>query len=229
MYSNTQLVIFDADGTIIDAFHAIEMTFAHHGLEIGPLARFQKRHHLFKYLGGIKELPRNLRSQFGRWHKNKLITTLTEIYREEAMIFTGLDHLICDLIHCDGLRIGFVTRNITHEPLTTLSYLFKRHNIDIEQLDFFLHLPLKNNKLDYFRQLREQFVINPAWGYACGDEAKDYHAAIGIGLHPLMVSYGFESFDRLQSKHHIPAEVISKTPDELKQRILHTLRLTTAE
>ena len=61
MFSNQLLVILDADGTTIDAFRAIEKAFAHHGLDIGPLARFQKRRNMFKYLGGIKEMPTNLR------------------------------------------------------------------------------------------------------------------------------------------------------------------------
>jgi phosphoglycolate phosphatase len=54
MYTNDRLVILDADGTTIDAFKAIEKTFAHHGMSIGPLARFQKRRNIFKYLGGLK-------------------------------------------------------------------------------------------------------------------------------------------------------------------------------
>ena len=41
--SPNRLVIFDADGTIIDAFRAIEQTFLQHGMAIGDLERFQKR------------------------------------------------------------------------------------------------------------------------------------------------------------------------------------------
>ena len=62
MYSsNERLVVFDADGTIIDAFNAIDQTFSKHGMELGNLERFQKRHNLFKYMGGIKEFPFNLK------------------------------------------------------------------------------------------------------------------------------------------------------------------------
>jgi phosphoglycolate phosphatase len=43
-YKNMErLVIFDADGTTIDAFHAIQLTFLRHGMDIGDLERFQKR------------------------------------------------------------------------------------------------------------------------------------------------------------------------------------------
>ena len=63
MYPNKQkLIIFDADGTIIDAFSAIERTFARHEMAIGDLESFQKRHKFFKYLGGLKEFPANIKN-----------------------------------------------------------------------------------------------------------------------------------------------------------------------
>ncbi len=100
-----------------------------------------------------------------------------------------------------------------------------RHGIEPDLLDFLVHLPLSEDKLPYFRRTREELQINPARAYACGDEAKDYRAAVNTGMHPFMVSYGFEDFDRLHLKHEIPAEVISRTPDELSWRVLHALGL----
>ena len=42
MYSNDdRLILFDADGTLIDGFGAIEQTFALHGMDIGELEDFQ--------------------------------------------------------------------------------------------------------------------------------------------------------------------------------------------
>ena len=53
MYENRErLVIFNADGTTIDAFHAIELAFLQHGMDIGDIDRFQKRRKLFKFLAG---------------------------------------------------------------------------------------------------------------------------------------------------------------------------------
>ena len=66
MYSKDHLVILDADGTTIDAFSAIERTFACHYMDIGDLERFQKRRHRFKYLGGLKEFPNNIKQQLGK-------------------------------------------------------------------------------------------------------------------------------------------------------------------
>jgi phosphoglycolate phosphatase len=223
MFSNQRLVILDADGTTIDAFRAIEKAFAHHGLDIGPLARFQKRRNIFKYLGGIKEMPTNLRRQFRGMKRGTFVKTLTEVYREEAVLFAGMAQLIQRLASEPDLKVGIVTRNITVEPVETLTRLFDRHGIERGMLDFLLHLPLSEDKLGCFREVRKQFDVNPARAYACGDEAKDFRAAVNSGMHPFMVSYGFEGFDRLHLKHEIPAEVIACTPDELSARVLHAL------
>ena len=84
-YKNERLVVLDADGTTINAFDAIGKTFALHGMGLGDLMRFQKRHNIFKYLGGLKEFPVNLRQQMSKKKRKVLIKTLTEIYREEGV------------------------------------------------------------------------------------------------------------------------------------------------
>ncbi|AGA89389.1 putative phosphatase [Thioflavicoccus mobilis 8321] len=229
MYGNDRLVILDADGTTIDAFKAIEKTFAHHGMDLGPLVRFQKRRNIFKYLGGIKEMPQNLRQQLGRTRRRNIVATLTEVYREEAAMFDGMERLIRRLAETPDIRVGIITRNITDDPITTLTRLFERHGIESKLFDFLVHLPLSEDKLDYFRRTREQFVVNPARAYACGDEAKDFKAAINTGMHPFMVSYGFEDFERLRRKHLVPAELISRSPDELSWRVRHALGLEETE
>lgn len=225
MFSNDRLVILDADGTTIDAFRAIEKTFDYHKMDIGPLGRFQKRRNIFKYLGGIKEMPQNLRQQLGGTRRRKIVETLTEVYREEAVMFDGMERLIRHLMEAPDVKVGIITRNITNEPIQTLKHLFERHGVEIERLDFLIHVPLSQDKLAHFRLARAQFAINPACAYACGDEAKDFRAAVNTGMHPFMVAYGFEGFERLSSKHAIPAEIISSTPDELARRVLHALRL----
>lgn len=225
MYSSDRLVILDADGTTIDAFSAIERTFARHGMAIGPLARFQKRRNMFKYLGGIKEFPRNLRKQIGGRKRSQLIDTLTEVYRDEAVLYAGIGTLLGRLADQPDVRVGVVTRNITREPVLTLERLFRRQGFDPRRFDFLVHLPLREEKLTAFQDLRARFSINPARAYACGDEAKDYQAAVGSGMYPFMVSYGFEDFQRLTGRHGIPAEVIASTPAELCVRVSHALGL----
>lgn len=223
MYSNNRLVILDADGTTIDAFSAIQKAFTAHNMNIGDLERFQKRRHMFKYLGGFKEFPKNLRHQLGKKKRAALIDTLTEIYREEARLYDDVPTLMQHLIADQHIHVGIVTRNITREAVQTLKILFERHDVDGEALDFIVHLPLSEQKLKYFRQLREQYQINPACSYACGDEKTDFIAAIHSGMHPFMVSYGFEDFERLTQKLDVPSEVISRTPQALCERLLHAL------
>jgi phosphoglycolate phosphatase len=223
MYSQDRLIILDADGTTIDAFTAIGRTFSLHGMDIGDLSRFQKRRKLFKYLGGLKEFPTNLRKQLGKQKRSRLIATLTEVYREEAALYPGMAEMVRTLVATRGVRVGLVTRNITLHPERTLQRLFARHDIDLRALDFLVHVPLSEQKTPHFRQLREHFEINPARAFACGDERTDFAAARDCGMHPFMVAYGFEDFDRLTRKIGVPAEIIAATPEELRVRVMHAL------
>ncbi len=223
MFSRDRLIVLDADGTTIDAFSAIEKTFTVHGMDIGNLERFQKRHHLFKYLGGIKEFPKNLHKQITKKKRKKLLRTLTEVYREEAYMYEGRPEMIQCLLEAADIRVGIITRNITHEPLETLRLLFRRHGIKPDGFDFLIHLPLREEKMVRFREIRARFNVNPALSYACGDEIKDYAAAMQSGMHPLMVSYGFEDYNRLHKKFGVPREIISRNPSELSGRLLHAL------
>lgn len=222
-YKNERLVVLDADGTTINAFDAIGKTFAQHSMGLGDLVRFQQRHNLFKYLGGLKEFPLNARHQINKKKRKALIRTLTEIYREEGELYAGIAGMIEKLLAVPSIRVGVVSRNVTLEPLVTLQQVFRRSGVDTGAFDFFVHLPLKEGKMEKFRDIRESFGINPARAFACGDEKKDYLAATGSGMHPFMVSYGFESFERLEKKIGVPPELISRSPAELRQRLLHAL------
>ncbi|MDP2829611.1 MAG: HAD hydrolase-like protein [Sulfuricellaceae bacterium] len=224
MYPNKErLILFDADGTTIDAFSAIDMAFSRHNMNIGDLERFQKRRNLFKYLGGLKEFPFNLKKQIGNHSRKQLLSTLTEVYRHEAQLFPGMAELIQTLIAAPDIRVGLVTRNITYEPEITLRQLFLRHGIDTKDLDYMVRVPLGQEKALHFRLAREQFKINPARAYACGDEHKDYLAAITTGIHPFIVSYGFEDHRRLTRKFDIPEELVSRSPSDLCACVLHAL------
>lgn len=220
-----RLVIFDADGTTIDAFHAIEQTFLRHGMGIGDLERFQKRRKLLKYLGGLREFPTNLRRQFGKQSRKQLLVTLTEFYRDEACLYPGIDALLRRLLNAPDIRVGLVTRNVTLEPEETLRRLFLRYAIDIADFDYLSCIPLRENKTDQLKCAREFFAINPAHAFACGDEYSDYLAAIGAGMHPFIVAYGFEDNVRLTEEFEIPREVISTSPAEFSARLLHALDL----
>lgn len=223
--SRDRLVIFDDDGTLIDAFHAVGQAFSRHGMDIGDLGRFQRRRKLLKYLGGLREFPKNLRRQLDKENRKQLKLTLTDIYRGEAQLFPGAAALLRRLIEHPGIRVGIVSRNVTIEPEVTLAAVLARHEVDAGGLDFIRCIPLGDEKLPQFRAVREGYGINPARAYACGDEYRDYTAALGAGMHPLIVSYGFEDHGRLTDDFGVPAEVISRTPDEFAARVRHALDL----
>ncbi|MBW9266163.1 MAG: HAD hydrolase-like protein [Candidatus Thiodiazotropha sp. (ex. Lucinisca nassula)] len=226
MFDPHRLIILDADGTTVDAFKAINMAFKAHNMNIGDIQRFQDRRKIFKYIGGLKEMPINLRKQLKEKQRSALINTLTEIYREQARLFDGMGWLINRLVTQPDLRVGMITRNITIEPEKTLRKLYRRNGVDDSGLDFLIHLPLRKQKLTAFQAIRESLKVNPARAYATGDEKCDYVAAVGTGMHPFMVSFGFESYRRLTKKIGVPAVLISRQPHELKQRILHALDLS---
>lgn len=219
-------MIFDVDGTTVDAFHAIETAFLRHGMDIGDIDRFQKRRKLLKFLGGLREFPTNLRRQFGKQSRKRLRETLTEVYRQEACLYPGIDTLLRTLLDTPDIRVGLITRNVTIEPEKTLQCLFQRHGIDTSEFDYFACIPLKEKKTEYLRFARQSFAINPARAYACGDEHGDYLAAISAGMHPFVVSYGFENSARLTRKFEVPSEVISTSPSEFIGRLAHALNIT---
>lgn len=225
MFSNDNLVILDADGTTIDAFAAIAETFACHGMNIGDLSRFQKRHNLFKYLGGVKEFPTNIRQQLTTTKRSRLVATLTEVYRDKGRLYPGMAELVGRLIEKPGIRIGVITRNITNHPEETLRALFEREGVDSKRFDFLHHLPLKESKAGSFEWVRARFKVNPARSFVCGDEHKDYRAAVSTGMHPFIVSYGFENHDRLAKKYEVPEAVISATPEALDARLSNALEV----
>ena len=226
--SRDRLIIFDADGTTIDAFGAIDKTFSRHGMDIGGLENFQKRRRLFKYLGGIREFPVNLKKQFGSQSRKKLLATLTEVYRNDADLYPGIAALFSDLIAAPDIRVGLVTRNITNDAEQTLRALFARSGVDLNALDFVHRIAVRDDKASQFKRMREQFDINPARCFTCGDEHHDYLAAIASGMQPFIVSYGFEGYQRLAVKFGIPSEVIARTPEIVCQRIRHALDLPAA-
>lgn len=223
MYSQDRLVILDADGTTIDSFSAMRKAFTQHGMNLGDLERFQKRRNLFKYIGGFREFSGNLRRQISRNKRSKLINTLTDIYRAEGALYPGIAELMNRLIIESNCKVGILTRNITREPEVTLRQLYQREGVDAAALDFLVHLPLKQTKVQYFREIREYYSINPARSYACGDEQADFLAAVSTGTHPFMVAYGFDCYWRLVNKAKVPKELIAEDSHQLCERLTNAL------
>ena len=223
--SRDRLVIFDADGTLIDAFPVVERSFMLHGMDIGDLERFQRRRKLLKYIGGLREFPKNLRQQFDKGNRKRLKRTLTDVYREAAQPYPGMVSLMQRLIDAPDIRVGIVSRNVTIDPEETLSIVLRRFGIDSAGLDFLRCIPLGDGKASEFRTIRENYGINPLRAYVCGDEYRDYTEASASGMQAIIASYGFEDHGRLIGDYNVPPELIARTPTELALRLCHALDL----
>ncbi len=223
--SRDRLVIFDADGTLIDAFPVVERSFMLHGMDIGDLERFQRRRKLLKYIGGLREFPKNLRQQFDKGNRKRLKRTLTDVYREAAQPYPGMVSLLQRLIDAPDIRVGIVSRNVTIDPEETLSIVLRRFGIDSAGLDFLRCIPLGDGKASEFRAIRENYGINPLRAYVCGDEYRDYTEASASGMQAIIASYGFEDHGRLIGDYNVPPELIARTPTELALRLCHALDL----
>lgn len=223
--SRDRLVIFDADGTLIDAFHVVERAFKQHGMDIGDLERFQRRRKLLKYIGGLREFPKNLRQQFDKGNRKRFKRTLTDVYRDAAQPYPGMVELLQRLIAAPDIRVGIVSRNVTIDPEETLAIVLGRFGIDRAGLDFLRCIPLGDGKAPEFRAIREGYGINPLRAYVCGDEYRDYTDANASGMQSIIASYGFEDHGRLVGDYNIPPELIAGSPTEMTLRLCHALDL----
>lgn len=223
--SRDRLVILDADGTLIDTFPVVQAAFAQHGMDIGDVLRFQRRRKLLKYIGGLREFPRNLRRQLGKDNRKQLKHTLTELYRERAQPYPGMVALLAQLIAAPDVRVGIVSRNVTIEPQETLRIVLRRHGIDDARMDFIDCIGLGDAKSERFRHQRERLGINPLRTIVCGDEYRDYAEALRAGLPALIAAYGFEAYARLTESYDIPPELIVRTPGEMAGRLRHAFAL----
>jgi len=129
---------------------------------------------------------------------------LTDIYREEADLYPGIRQLIERLIREPMLRVGIVTRNITFEPGETLRILLPTQWCGSRQPRLLPTHPAQGRQDPALQGHPRTVPDQSRPGYACGDEKKDFVAALSTGMHPFIASYGFEDYERLTERIGVP-------------------------
>lgn len=203
------LLVLDFDGFLVNSYELIRSTFATLGLDIGDEGRFQNRRKFLKYLGGGKELLRNLVS-YSLPKKRRFRTVLTEEYLSAGRIYPSFTPFLNQIVAEPDLHVGIVSRNFTLQPGTTIRAVLRNSGIDEDALDFVIPLPIgatKNDVLQAMRSTRHRRCVLGA------DEICDFKAASAAGYEPVIASYGFDRLERLTEKGGVPRDRIAATPE----------------
>ena len=209
------LVVLDFDGLLINSYELLKSTFEHFGLDVGDEERFRKRRKFLKYLGGGRELARNL-VRLSLPKEKKIRERLTDEYIDRGRVYSEFEPLLNRLIESPAFHVGVVSRNFTYTPGLTIRTVLRRSGINEQDLDFVIPIPTgakKGNVLDAMRAAR--YTLN----LFAADEIGDYKAATEAGYEVLMSGYGFDSRKRLIEEAGTPPEIIFDTPGALAEQL----------
>jgi hypothetical protein len=210
------LVVLDFDGFLINSYKLLKITFEQFGLNIGDEERFKHRRKFLKYLGGGKELLRNLVA-YSLPKQKKIREVLTEVYQEDGRIYKEFVPLINEMVAQPALHVGIISRNFTHAPGNTIRTVLGNSEVNHEGLDFLIPIGIGVKKHAVLEGMRSPHYRRCLFG---ADEIGDYRAAVDTGYDCiLMASYGFDKKERLLDEGGIPAEDIFDTPRELVRQL----------
>jgi len=220
MQKKETLVVLDFDGLLINSYKLLKITFMHCGLDIGDEDRFQNRRKFLKYVGGGKELIGNLVKL--SLPKKKLIREqLTETYWNEGEIYPEFTTLINDMIDSPDVHVGIVSRNFTLHPGKTIRQVLRNSKVNEGAIDFIIPISTGVKKGNVLEGMKSPSYKNCIFA---ADEISDYRAAYETGYNKIfMVSYGFDTKERLIEKGGIPEEIIFDSPKKLQKKIHKTL------
>lgn len=216
MQQKNILAVLDFDGFLINSYKLLHTTFEYFDLDIGDEERFRHRRKFLKYLGGGKEILRNFVS-YSLPKKKKIRQTLTEIYQEEGEIYRDFVPVINRMIEDPGIHVGIISRNFTHNPGTTIRTVLRNSEVDEQELDFVIPIPVGVKKRDVLEGMKSSRYKQCLFG---ADEVGDFKAAKEAGYDTIiMASYGFDNKKRLISEGDVPPDIIFDTPKDLAENL----------
>lgn len=202
------LVVLDFDGFLIDSYELIRATFAELGFDVGDSDRFRKRRKFLKYLGGGREILRNLVT-CSLPRKKAIRAVLTERYEASGRVFEEFVPLLNEMIASPELHVGILSRNFALHPGRTIRTVLRSSGVDERHLDFVIPIPIGADKRHILEALWSEGYRGSIFG---ADEIGDYEATRDLGYEVVMASYGFDKQERLHLRGKVPLEVICTTP-----------------
>ena len=208
MAEKRALIVLDFDGFLVNSYEVIQGTFERLGLDLGDEERFGNRRKFLKYLGGGKELLRNLVNATLP-KRGRLRDLLTEQFVSTGRIHEEFVPYLGEVLEDRSLHVGIVSRNFTREPGPTIRAVLANSGIDEHALDFVVPIPIGASKKYVLQALRSSRFERSVLG---ADEISDYEAACFAEFDPVIASYGFDRRERLSGKGNVPEHVIVDTP-----------------
>ncbi len=207
------LVVLDFDGLLINSYELLRTSFAAFDLDVGDEDRFRNRRKFLKYVGGGKELLKNL-STIALPKTKHIRAALTANYRESGRVFEAFVPLLNGLIASPAVHVGIVSRNYTRSPGQTIREVLRNSGIHESDLDFVIPIPVGVKKYEVLAAMNASRYRDSLFA---GDEIGDYNAAQQAGYTVLMASYGFDHRKRLERQAGVPPEQIFETPEALAE------------
>jgi phosphoglycolate phosphatase len=208
--------VLDFDGFLVNSYAVVRDTLAHFGLDVGDEERFRNRRKFLKYLGGGREILKNLvLASLPR--KRNIRRALTQTYLDSARLYPGFAELINDAIAHPAIHCGVLSRNFACDPGPTIRRVLASSGVLEPELDFVLPIPAGSRKTDILQAMRASRYDRLILG---ADEVGDYHAAVEAGYDCVIATYGFDNRQRLLTHGAVPESVLCDDPAQ----VIATLR-----
>ena len=216
------LIVLDFDGLLINSYKLLKITFDQFGLDLGDEDRFRHRRKFLKYVGGGREIIRNL-VRYSLPKKKKIRQVLTDVYLKEGRIYPEFVSLLNEMIENPGIHVGIISRNFTHSPGKTIRTVLRNSYVQESELDFVIPVAVGATKEAVIEGMKSTRYRRCVF---CADEIGDYEAALDAGYSAIiMASYGFDKKDRLVKSGKVPVTIIHDSPGELVKEIREMIEI----